>query len=126
MPRKELRKKAGAASEPPGPHVVVSQRGVTRLKAGHVWVYRSDVLSAKDVGPGAVVAVTDERERFFGSALYSNSSQIAIRMISHSAVADFPALVRERIREAIRYREGLVCDTDAYRVVFSEADFLRD
>src|SRR5579864_7773856 len=124
MPRKELRKKAGPASEPPGPHVVVSKRGVTRLKAGHVWVYRSDVLSAKEVGPGAVVAVMDERGRFFGSALYSSSSQIAIRMISHSAIADFPALVRERIREAIRYREGLVRDTDAYRVVFSEADFL--
>ena len=95
-----------------------------RLKDGHVWVYRSDVLSAKDVAPGSVVAVTDERGRFFGSALYSSSSQIAIRMISASAVADFPVLVRERIREAIRYREKLVRDTDAYRVVFSEADFL--
>ena len=95
-----------------------------RLKDGHVWVYRSDVLSAKDVAPGSIVAVTDERGRFFGSALYSSSSQIAIRMISASAVADFPVLVRERIREAIRYREKLVRDTDAYRVVFSEADFL--
>jgi 23S rRNA (cytosine1962-C5)-methyltransferase len=103
---------------------VISQRGVARLKAGHVWVYRSDVISSDSVAPGAVVSVADERGRVFGTALYSSSSQIAVRMISHSAVEDFPALVRERIQKAIEYRQRLVRDTDAYRVVFSEADFL--
>jgi 23S rRNA (cytosine1962-C5)-methyltransferase len=109
---------------PPGPKAVISLRAVNRLKAGHVWVYRSDVLSAKDVAPGAVVAVTDERGRFFGSALYSSSSQIALRMISSSPVPDFPALLRERVGNALAYREKLIRDTDAYRVIFSEADFL--
>jgi 23S rRNA (cytosine1962-C5)-methyltransferase len=33
-------------------------------------------------------------------------------------------LLRERIQAAIRYRERVVRDTDAYRLVFSEADFL--
>lgn len=109
---------------PAGPKAVISLRGVNRLKASHVWVYRSDVLSAKDVAPGSVVAVTDERGRFFGSALYSSSSQIALRMISSGPVTDFPALLRERIRKALAYREKLVRDSDAYRVIFSEADFL--
>lgn len=111
-------------SDPGAPTVVISQRGAARLKAGHVWVYRSDVISADSVGPGSVVAVADERGRLFGTALYSSSSQIAVRMISDGAVPDFPALVRERIRAAIRYREGLVRDSDAYRVIFSEGDFL--
>jgi 23S rRNA (cytosine1962-C5)-methyltransferase len=71
-----------------------------------------------------VVAVTDERGRYFGSALYSSSSQIAVRMISPERVADFPKLLRQRMRAAIAYREPLVRDTDAYRVVFSEGDFL--
>jgi 23S rRNA (cytosine1962-C5)-methyltransferase len=113
-----------AISGPGEPTVVISQRGAARLKAGHVWVYRSDVISADGVAPGSVVRITDESRRFYGTALYSSSSQIAVRMISESAVRDFPALVRERIRAAIRYREGLVRDTDAYRVVFSEGDFL--
>lgn len=111
-------------SRPAGPTVVISRRGVDRLKAGHVWVYRSDVLSAERVSPGAVVPVTDERGRFLGSALYSSSSQIALRMISPAPVTDFPALVRERVRNALAYREKLVCDTDAYRLIFSEGDFL--
>jgi len=59
-----------------------------------------------------------------GSALYSSSSQIAIRLISPEPVSDFPALLRQRIADAIAYREPIVHDTDAYRVIFSEADFL--
>jgi 23S rRNA (cytosine1962-C5)-methyltransferase len=107
-----------------GPKAVISLRAVNRLKSGHVWVYRSDVLSSASAAPGAVIAVTDERGRLFGSALYSSSSQIALRMISSGPVADFPALLRERVRNAVAYREKLVRDTDAYRLIFSEADFL--
>lgn len=93
------------------------------MKAGHPWVYRSDIAAA-DVPPGAVVRVTDLRGKFLGTALYSSSSQIAIRMISREAVADLPALVAERIRAAIACRQKFVTDSDAFRVVFSEADFL--
>jgi 23S rRNA (cytosine1962-C5)-methyltransferase len=107
-----------------GPRALISPRAVTRLKSGHVWIYRSDVLSTEKAAPGAVVSVVDERGRFFGSALYSSSSQIALRMISAEPVADFPKLLRERVRAAIAYREPLVRDTDACRIVFSEGDFL--
>src|SRR5215472_13204868 len=120
--RKDRRAKAAAPVN--GPRVVISQRGAARLKAGHVWVYRSDIISLEGVAPGLVIPVADERGKLLGSALYSSSSQIAIRMISDSSVSDFPALLRQRIRDAIAYREPLVHDTDAYRLVFSEADFL--
>ncbi len=107
-----------------GAKAVISLRAVTRLKSGHVWIYRSDILSTSAAAPGAVVAVADERGRFYGSALYSSSSQIALRMISSAQIADFPALLRERVRNAVAYRKKLVRDSDAYRVIFSEADFL--
>ena len=82
---------------PDGPRAVISLRGVNRLKAGHVWIYRSDVISTRDAGLGTVVSVFDERGRFFGSALYSTSSQIAVRMLSDRPVADLAALIRERV-----------------------------
>jgi 23S rRNA (cytosine1962-C5)-methyltransferase len=104
--------------------VKVSRRGAERLRNGHVWVYRSDLLSADAVSAGALVNVADERGRSLGSAFYSSSSQIAIRLLSHAAVNDLRSLLRERIQAAIAYRERVVRDTDAYRVVFSEADFL--
>jgi 23S rRNA (cytosine1962-C5)-methyltransferase len=106
------------------PRVRVSPRGATRLKSGHVWVYRSDILSADGVQPGSLVAVTDQRGKLLGTALYSSTSQIAIRLISPDPVADLPALLRQRIESAINYRETLVRETDAYRIIFSEADLL--
>jgi 23S rRNA (cytosine1962-C5)-methyltransferase len=106
------------------PIVKVSPRGSTRLKTGHLWVYRSDIVSADAVLPGSLVRVSDHRGKPLGTALYSSSSQIAIRMISPELVADFPALLRQRIADAIAYRDLLVRDTEAYRVIFSEADFL--
>jgi 23S rRNA (cytosine1962-C5)-methyltransferase len=104
--------------------ISISPRGASRLKDGHVWVYRSDVVAADGVPAGALVSVVDHRGQPLGSALYSSSSQIAIRLISREPVADFPALLRQRIADAIAYREQIVRDTNAYRVVFSEADFL--
>jgi 23S rRNA (cytosine1962-C5)-methyltransferase len=81
-------------------------------------------VTADGVPPGALVRVTDQRGKFLGSALYSSASQIAIRMISREAVLDLPALVAERMRAALAYRRQFVSDTDAFRVVFSEGDFL--
>lgn len=106
------------------PKVKVSARGASRLKDGHVWVYRSDIVSEDGVPPGSLVTVVDSRGKALGTALYSSASQIAIRLISHDPVSDFPALIRQRIAAAIAYRQQLVHDTDAYRVVFSEGDLL--
>ena len=89
-----------------------------------MWVYRSDILAADGIPPGALVGVVDERVKFLGTALYSSASQIAIRMIAKETVKDLDSLMRKRIREAIAYRERVVRDTDAYRIVFSEGDFL--
>jgi len=111
-------------NSPESPKVKISARGAKRIKDGHVWVYRSDVAAADSVAPGAVVQVCDERGKFLGTAFYSTASQIAIRLISREVVGDLDGLLRDRIRAAIAYRERVVRDTDAYRVVFSEADFL--
>ncbi len=106
------------------PRLTVSPRGAARLKNGHVWVYRSDIAAADSIPPGSLVTVADPKGRPLGTALYSSSSQIAIRLLSSGRVENFPELLRERIRQAIAYRKLVVSDTDAYRIVFSEADLL--
>jgi 23S rRNA (cytosine1962-C5)-methyltransferase len=108
------------------PAVTLSARGASRLKSGHPWVYRSDITASPEVVPGATVQVLDARAKPLGTALYSSSSQIAIRMIASSKeeVTDLRKLVSDRIRAALAYRKRYVENTDAYRVVFSEADFL--
>jgi 23S rRNA (cytosine1962-C5)-methyltransferase len=106
------------------PKVKVSPRGASRLTDGHIWVYRSDIVSSDGVSPASLVTVVDSRGKPLGTALYSSASQIAIRLISHEPVSDFPALLRQRIAAAIAYRQPLIHDTDAYRVIFSEGDLL--
>ena len=107
------------------PVVVASRRGAERLRSGHLWVYRSDLASA-EAPAGSLVEVRDERGRSLGSALYSNSSQIAIRLVSSGVLAEqaWPELLRHRISAAVQFRQDVVRDTDSYRVLFSEADLL--
>lgn len=123
-----------------GSVVTISRRGADRIRAGHVWVYRSDIVRADDVQPGALVTIQESsdkpalrgaegnvrpaRPRVVGSALYSTASQIALRMISPHPVGDLGRLLRERIQAAIAYRDRFVENTNSYRVIYSEGDFL--
>ena len=104
---------------------MASRRGAERLRSGHLWVYRSDLASA-EAPAGSLVEVRDERGRSLGSALYSSSSQIAIRLVSSGVLAEqaWPELLRHRISAAVQFRQDVVRDTDSYRVIFSEADLL--
>ena len=103
--------------------VVISPRGIDRLRSGHLWVYRSDVRSAK-AEPGAIVRVTDERGHLHGRAFYSDKSQIAIRLLTHKDVPVDRAFFTERLRNAAAYRKIVVENTDAFRLVYGEADYL--
>ena len=107
------------------PVVVASRRGAERLRSGHLWIYRSDLVSAM-ASAGSLVEVHDERGRSLGSALYSSSSQIAIRLVSSGVLTEqaWPELLRHRISAAVRFRRDVARDTDSYRVIFSEADLL--
>ena len=103
----------------------MNARAAKRLRQGHVWVYRSDLVRAEPPA-ASLVFVTDEEGRFQGSALSSSSSQIALRVISRERITDasLPQLVQERISTAVEYRRKYVEGTNAFRVVFSEADSL--
>jgi len=108
------------------PGVRVSARGAGRLRDGHVWVYRSDLETGSDIAAGALVRVADHRGKVLGTAFYSSSSQIAIRMLAHEAIGlgELPELLRQRVSAAVAHRKMVARDTEAYRVIFSEADFL--
>ena len=102
---------------------MITPRGVERLRSGHLWIYRSDVRSAH-AEPGAVVRLIDERGNFAGRAFYSDKSQISIRLLTREDVPIDRAFLTARIRRAAAYRELVVENSDAYRLVYSEADLL--
>jgi 23S rRNA (cytosine1962-C5)-methyltransferase len=111
------------------PRVWINERAAARLRGGHVWVYASDVLDdvARGAAAGALVHVLGPKDKPLGSAIYSSASQIKLRLLSRELLgseADLLALLRRRIEEAAAYRKLVVRDSDAYRMVFSEADLL--
>ncbi len=109
----------------------ITRRAADRLRAGHLWVYRSDIEQPDEtLIPGALVTVVDNRKIPLGTALYSTTSQIVARLISRA-----PALTREqylidlraRIAAALALRRELAPVTpenNAHRLIFAEADNL--
>ncbi len=105
------------------PTLVISSRGEERVRAAHPWVYRSDVREVQAEG-GDVVRVMNARGRPVGRALYSDRSQIAVRMLTLGDAPAGPDLWRDRIRAAAAFRAGLQIDATAFRMVHGEADLL--
>ncbi len=101
----------------------VSRRGAERWAQGHPWIYRSDVVS-RPTGPAGAVRVLGEGGGFVGMALWSPASAISLRLLTREERPIDGAFWRERIDAAARYREALVPDATAYRLVHGEADRL--
>lgn len=106
------------------PAVTISAHGLERLLSGHPWIYRTDVLDAAGAEGGAVVRLTDHRKHFWGQALYSDKSQIALRLLTREARPFDRAFLAERISAAAAYRKPLVEGAPAYRLVAAEGDLL--
>jgi 23S rRNA (cytosine1962-C5)-methyltransferase len=107
--------------------VIVNERAAKRLRDGHVWVYASDVLNDGGAKPGAMVHVIGPKDKILGSAIYSSSSQIKLRLVGREALRseeELLQLLRQRLAEAVAYRSKVVQNSNACRLVFSEADRL--
>jgi 23S rRNA (cytosine1962-C5)-methyltransferase len=105
------------------PTVVISARGEQRLRSGHPWIYRTDVADVR-ASAGDVVVVRGPRDRVLGRALFSDRSQIAVRMLAYGDVAADEQLLAARLDAAIAFRQALHIDANAYRLVHGEADLL--
>lgn len=105
-------------------HVIVTKRGADRVRHGHLWIYRSDVVDAAGAPGGSIVSVHDPRGNFVGQAFYSSSSEIALRLLTLTKEPIDREWWRARLRRAASQRELLKSTTNAYRLVFSEGDLL--
>ena len=106
------------------PAVKVSRRGAERIAAGHLWIYASDVTDQGEAQPGDAVKVTGPRGRALGTAHYSSTSQICLRMLSAEVEPIDGAFFLNRFRAALEHRQRIVSGTEAYRLVHAEGDLL--
>jgi 23S rRNA (cytosine1962-C5)-methyltransferase len=106
------------------PTVTITARGIERIASGHLWIYRADIADASGVEPGAVVRLLDRKRRFWGQALYSSKSQIALRLLTREDRPFDDAFLAERIRAAAAFRQQVAAGAQAYRLVAAEGDLL--
>jgi 23S rRNA (cytosine1962-C5)-methyltransferase len=104
--------------------VRVSRRAADRVASGHPWVFASDVLDRGAARPGDAVQVVDPRGRALGTAHYSSSSQICLRMLSSRVEPAGREFFIRRLSDAMAYRRRVVSGTDAFRLVHAEGDRL--
>lgn len=104
--------------------VRVNRKAAQRLEDGHLWVFASDVVDRGDAQPGDFVKVTDPKGRALGTAHYSSTSQIVLRLLSRRVEPIDEEFIFKRCEAALRFRERVVTETNAYRLIHAEGDLL--
>jgi 23S rRNA (cytosine1962-C5)-methyltransferase len=104
--------------------VRVSRKAAGRFASGHPWIFASDVVDRGQAAAGDAVLVIDPNGKTLGTAHYSNSSQISLRLLSPRAETIDRAFYLHRLQAAEAYRKRVVTNTSAYRLVHGEADQL--
>ncbi|HEX4167729.1 MAG TPA: class I SAM-dependent rRNA methyltransferase [Bryobacteraceae bacterium] len=106
------------------PTVRVNRKAAERIDSGHLWIFTSDIISRGTAQPGDAVRVISGQNRVLGIAHYSSSSQISLRLLS-SRIEDIDQpFLAQRLSAALAFRERIVKDSDAYRLVHAEGDLL--
>lgn len=97
-----------------------------RLEQGHPWIYANEIAGMEGAcEPGDLVSVLAHNGQFLGCGYWNPQSQITVRVVSHSPLADMDSdFFEERIGQAIRFRSRFVGECNGYRLIYGEADFL--
>jgi len=104
--------------------VRLTAKGLRRLQAGHLWIYRDELTGLKPEHHGAVVAAHDPEGKFFGYGFGSIKSKIAIRILTRSRHLPDRTFFEQAVRRAGERRKGKIQKDAALRLVNAEGDFL--
>ncbi len=102
---------------------VVTHKGEQRLRRGHPWIFRSDVTGVRGEAPGPVVRVANTRGRTLGFALFSDASEIRLRVLERREELS-ESFLADRLEAAIAWRQTTAQGADACRLVHGEGDGL--
>lgn len=106
--------------------VVVSNKGSRWLESKHPWLYESDVVEINgQYSNGDIVDVLSLKGKYLGSGFISDKSKIRVRLLSDNANEVFDRdFFKRRITYAFNYRNSIMANSTAYRLIFGESDQL--
>lgn len=92
---------------------------------GHLWIYAGHL--GQVVGQpaaGDLIDVLTPNGRFYGRGFFNPSSKIRVRLLTFEDEPVHEAFWKGRIQQAIRLRQRVVSQSNAYRLIYGEGDRL--
>jgi len=102
--------------------LILTSKGLSWFRKGHPWVFRNDLERIQDAAPGSIVSLETGTGKFLAQGFYSDRSKIAFRLLSRSKQAIDANFWKNCTLKAFRYRQAVVEQTDAYRLIYGESD----
>lgn len=105
--------------------VYVKHSVVPKIRRFTPWVYANEIDSnAEEFQSGEIVALFSKKDGFLGTAYVNPKCAIFARILSFGKEEIGKKFFHNRIKKAINKREALLAQTNAVRLIHSEADFL--
>ena len=90
--------------------------------------WKNEVLGECSVEDGSTVEVYTKAGGFLGTGIFNKKSKITVRLIGNEhadvIMADTAAFYEKKILDAYNMRRMFYKDSDSYRLIFGEADFI--
>ncbi|MBM4333485.1 MAG: class I SAM-dependent rRNA methyltransferase [Deltaproteobacteria bacterium] len=102
--------------------LIATSKGVSWFRKGHPWIFRNDLAKIQDAAPGSIVSLEDKNGKFLAQGFYSEHSKIAFRLVSRSQEPIRYNFWKDRMERAFRYRQTVVEQTNAHRLIYGESD----
>lgn len=95
------------------------------VQSGHPWIFRDKLSSAVEVFPdGQWLQLVDGDNQTIGWAIYQASGGIGLRILRKGPNPPGPGWFHKVVDKAIRKRQPLLKESEAYRVLNGESDQL--
>ncbi len=102
--------------------LTLTPKGFSWFQKGHPWIFRDDLEKIQDAAPGGIVTVERRKGEFLAQGFYSDRSKIAFRLVSRSRGPIDRDFWKERFQRAAHFRQAVVQNTNAYRLLYGESD----
>ncbi|NGZ60759.1 MAG: rRNA large subunit methyltransferase I [Nitrospira sp. LK265] len=91
----------------------------------HLWIYAGQLGAVvSEAIAGGLIDVLTPDGRFYGRGLYSPASKIRVRLLTFRDEPIDETFWQGRIQQAIRLRQRVITQANAYRLIYGEGDRL--
>jgi len=110
------------------PKILLNRDGVKKVLNGHLWLTLDDVKSAKTsvekIEAGSLVSLYSEEKYFLAQAYFNPEVRYSIKILSREGSIINKEFFVKMFKKALKVRKEVYPGETAFRLIFSEGDYL--